>query len=154
VTCLKTGRLFKKYYSMKKLKIMKAITVVAFAASMCAFSAPAFANKKQEVVNTPAGIVPDVAFVGNDANSSTFLVSFNYGGKVKFELTIRDVNDDVLYRSFLETEKSSTYFKLLNQENGNENYKFSIRVLPEEKVHTFEVNSNVRMVKNVIVVKQ
>jgi hypothetical protein len=139
---------------MKKLNIMKAITVIAFAATLCAFSAPAFANKKQDVLSTPAAIVPDVALVGNDANSSTFLVSFNSGGKVKFELTVRDVNDDVLYRNFLETEKSTTYFKLLNQEEGNGNYKVSIRVLPEEKVHTFEVSSNVRMVKNVVVVKQ
>jgi hypothetical protein len=133
---------------------MKAITVVAFAAAMCAFTAPAFANKKQDAVNAPVAIVPDVAYVGNDANSSTFLVSFNSGGKVKFELTVRDVNDDVLYRNILETEKSSAYFKLLNQDNGNESFEFLIRVLPEGKVHTFEVNSKVRTVKNVIVVKQ
>lgn len=133
---------------------MKATTVIAFAAVMCAFSAPALANKKQDAVNATAAIVPDVALVGNDANSSTFLVSFNSGGKVKFELIVRDVNDDVLYRNNLETDKSSTYFKLLNQEDGNGKYELSIRVLPEGKVHTFEVSSNVRMVKNVIVVKQ
>jgi hypothetical protein len=139
---------------MKKLNIMKAFSVIAIAATMCAFSAPAFANKKQEVANTPAAIEPDVAFIGNDANSSTFLVSFNSGGKVKFELTVRDVNDDVLYRNNLETEKSSAYFKLLNQDDGNDKFTLTIRVLPEGKVHTFEVNSNVKMVKNVIVVKQ
>lgn len=140
---------------MKKLNLMKAATVTAFATGLFAFSAaPVFAGKKQDVINAPAAIVPDVAFVGNDAYSSNFLVSFNGGGKVKFELTVRDVNDDVLYRNYLETEKSATYFKLLNEDYANGKYKLSIRVLPGEKVHTFEVSSNVKMVKNVIVEKQ
>jgi parvulin-like peptidyl-prolyl isomerase len=139
---------------MKKVNLFQAITAIAFAAAMCAFSAPAFANKKQDAVNAPAANVPEVAFVGNDANSSTFYVSFKNGGKVKFELMVRDVNGDVLYRNDLETENSSTYFKLLNQDYGNDKHEISIRVLPDGKVHTFEVNSNVKTVKNVIVVKQ
>ena len=139
---------------MKKTNLFQAITAIAFAAAMCAYSAPAFANKKQDAVNAPVASVPDVAFVGNDANGSTFQVSFKNGGKVKFELMVRDVNGDVLYRNDLETENSASYFKLLNQEYGSDRHELSIRVLPEGKVHTFEVSSNVKTVKNVIVVKQ
>ena len=139
---------------MKKINLLQAITAFAFAAAMCAFSAPAFANKKQDAVNATVANEPVVAFVGNDANSSTFHVSFKNGGRVKFELLVRDVNGDVLYRNNLETENSSTYFKLLNQDYGTDRHELSIRVLPEGKVHTFEVSSNVKTVKNVIVVKQ
>ena len=139
---------------MKNINISKAIKAGVIAFSLFAFAAPGFANNKQEVITASAAINPEVALIGNDADGSTFLLSFGTTEKVKFELIVSDVNGDVLYRNTQETGKSNTYLKLLNQDGGSGKYNFTIRILPEGKVHTFEVNSNVKLVKNVIVEKQ
>jgi len=139
---------------MKKLNIRMAIKAGAVAFSLFAFAAPGFANKKQEVVSASTAINPEVAFIGNDDDGSTFLLSFGTTEKVKYELVVSGVNGDVLYRNIQETGKANTYLKLLNEDGGSDKYNFTIRILPEGKVHTFEVRSNVKVVTNVVVEKQ
>ena len=120
---------------------------------MATVAVPVLANK--EVTQPALNNQPAVEFVGTDISSSTFHVTFNAEKQVKFELNVRDEDGDVLFRNTYETEKFSKYIKLMNDggETGSKLY-FTIRVLPNGKVHTFDVSSNVKLVNDVIVTKQ
>lgn len=141
---------------MKKnyMNIRTAAMALALSASLFAVSAPVFASKKHEAVKSSVAVQPEVAVTGNDANSSTFLVTFNPGTRVKFLLSVSDVDGDVLYRKNFDTDKFSTYIRLLTQADESQNFHFTIKILPAGEVHTFDVKSNVKLVKSVVVEKQ
>jgi hypothetical protein len=136
-------------------KLRKVTVGLAFASIMTAVAAPVFANNKKETIHPVLNTQPAVKFVGTDVSGSVFHVTFDAEKQVKFELSVRDVNGDVLFRNTYETENFSKYIKLMN-DGGDDvsNTYFTIRILPNGEVHTFDVSSNVILVKDVIVKKQ
>ena len=140
-----------KQYFFKIRTVIFSLVITGAMATVAVL--PVLANK--EVTQPALNNQPAVEFVGTDVSSSTFHVTFNAEKQVKFELNVRDEDGDVLFRNTYETEKFSKYIKLMNDggETGSKLY-FTIRVLPNGKVHTFDVSSNVKLVNDVIVTKQ
>ncbi|CAN5799331.1 hypothetical protein BH10BAC3_BH10BAC3_17930 [soil metagenome] len=134
-------------------KIRKVIYSLAITGTMVAFTAPVFATDKKDV-NPVICAEPVVEIVGTDVSSSVFHVTLNTESKVKFELSVRGINGDVLFKDIYESENFSKYIKLVSDGDEMSNLSFAIRLLPNGKVHTFDVSSNVKLVKNVVVVKQ
>jgi hypothetical protein len=134
-------------------KIRRVIYSLAITGTMVAFTAPVFANNKKDV-NPVVSAEPAVEIVGTDASSSIFHVTFDTESKVKFELRIHGINGEVLFKDIYESENFSKYIKLIGEGDESSNLSFSIRLLPNGKVHTFNVSSNVKLVKNVVVEKQ
>ena len=134
-------------------KIRRIMYSLAITGVMVATTAPVFANDKTE--NTPViNAQPAVEFVGNDANSSNFHVTFDAGRKTKFELSVLDSDGNVLFKNNYESDKFSKYIKLVNAGDLPSKLYFTISVLPGGKVHKFDVSSNVKTVSDIIVAKQ
>jgi hypothetical protein len=133
----------------------KATTAIALSGLLLAVNAPVFANKKDRPASVQASAAePTVTYISNDANSSTFLVNYNPGTKSKFELNVYDVNGDAIYRQIFEADSFSKYVKLVNNADENAAWSFSFRIVATGKIHNFDVSSNVKLVRNVVVVKQ
>jgi len=133
-------------------KIRRVIYSLAITGVMVAVTAPVFANDKKE--NSPVATTQSaLEFVGSDVNSSIFHVTFDAERKTKFELSVRDADGNVLFKNNYESDKFSKYIKLITDGEPTSEMFFTI-ALPGGKVHTFDVNSNVKLVSEVVVKKQ
>jgi hypothetical protein len=135
-------------------KIRSVIFSLAITGAMITAAMPAFANKNKGTNAPIVSTQPAVEIVGNDFSSSTFHVTFNAEKQVKLELKVRDENGVVLFKNTYETERFSRYIKLINDGEERPKLYFTIRVLPNGEVHTFDVSSNVKLVNDVIVTRQ
>jgi hypothetical protein len=121
---------------------------------MAIISSPAIARGKKNNTITAVSSQPAVTYVNTDATGSTFKVTFDTESKAKFELSVQDVNGNVLFKGIYESDKFSKYIKLLDEGFDVTDLSFSIRVIPNGQVHNFNVNANTVFIKDVIVKKQ
>lgn len=119
------------------------------------FTVPAFANRKTQSAKLAAITQPAVKFLGTEDNSSLFSVALANETPVKFALTIKDAEGEVIFSETYEASKFSKVFKLVNAGDTNNSLgvSFQIQELPNGAAHTFDVSTETEYVKEVEITK-
>lgn len=92
-----------------------------------------------------------VTHIGNIDNSVLLKVQYDNLSGEKFALTIKDQHGEVLYQEVYSDKKFSKKFQL-PKENA-EKLHFIIKGVKSNQTQTFEVNTNTRLVEEMVVKK-
>ncbi len=92
-----------------------------------------------------------VTHIGNIDNSVLLKVQYDNLSGEKFALTIKDQNEEVLYHEVYSDKKFNKKFQL-PKENA-EKLQFIIKGMKTNQTQTFEVNTNTRLVEEMVVKK-
>ena len=136
--------------------IRKAIIGFTLSVSLLCAAAPAFAKDAKKSNSTNIKINPSVEYIGTDNQSGSFFhVKLDNDIPVRFLLSILNENGDILYTQEYESAKFSKYVKLQNEGTADNDMKFSftIKTLPFGENHTFNVSTEVKTVKDVVITK-
>lgn len=140
---------------MKQLffKLRTETMIVALSGLMITASIPSFANNKKIEALSSASIQPSVKYVGTDEKGSSFLVKVDAATPVKFEVNIKNNAGTVLYSQAFESAGFAKTFLVENNENNDLQLSFTIKTLTDGNQHTFNVNSEEKLIKEVVVKK-
>lgn len=96
---------------------------------------------------------PVVQYMGSENNSSDFTVQFDGASPITFDLVIKDVFGNEIYRKNAESSQSKKVYKLVNEGNDNvSDLTFVIRVA-NGKTYNYSVSRSVNLVKEIQVSK-
>jgi hypothetical protein len=132
---------------MKKLTFRVVKTTILLLCMNTAMSQVKTVALRETVTSSPAM----VTHMGNIDNSVLLKVQYDNLSGEKFALTIKDQNDEVLYHEVYSDKKFSKKFQL-PKENA-EKLQFIIKGIKTNHTQTFEVNTNTRMVEEMVVKK-
>ena len=140
---------------MKRIQFSIRKTVVAVLMGGFALTAavPALAKDKKQTAPAVLNIEPAIQFTGSDDASSTFHIRFENEKAVKFELSIRDINGELLFTQEFEASKFSKFVKFVHNDGEDVAALFTFRDLATGAEQTYEASSTVKTVKNVVVTK-
>ena len=137
------------YFNLKTILFCLCVTTF-----MATTSTTVIARGKKDHSISTISSQPAVTYVKTDATGSTFKVTFDTESKAKFELSVLDVNGNVLFKGIYDSDNFSKNIRLLDEGYDVTNLSFSIRVIPTGQVHNFKVSTNTVIIKDVIVKKQ
>lgn len=140
---------------MKQLffKLRTETMIVALSGLMITASIPSFANNKKIESLSSASIQPSVKYVGTNDKGSSFLVKVDAAAPVKFQVYIKNDAGVVLYSRAFESAGFAKTFLVENTEYNDLQLSFTIKTLADGKEQTFNVNSEERVVNEVVVKK-
>ena len=130
-------------------------SVLAIAGLMIGTSNSSFARKQKEAIKVSVITQPKVEFVETTENTQVFRVSFDASESVKFDLTITDDRDQVLYDGVFEAASFSKTVKLVNEgfDYTPSKFYFTIRELATGNKHVFGVANDTVFLKDVVITK-
>jgi hypothetical protein len=134
-------------------KIRKAVMIIALSGVEIAAWVPSFATDKRIEAIGVTKVQPSIKYIGSDANGSSFLVKVDAAAPVKFEVSIKNNAGIILYNQVFEAADFAKTFHIENAESNNLDLSFTIRTLADNKLHTFNVNSQEKLVTDVVVKK-
>lgn len=131
-----------------------AAIILSLSGLMITATVPSFANNKNKALAAAsATISPSVNYIGSDENGAGFLVKVEAAAPVKFELSIIDKSGFTIYSKVYEGASFSKTFRLVNEETISSGISFTIKTLPGDSVHTFNVSSSEKMVTAIAIKK-
>lgn len=90
-----------------------------------------------------------VKHLGNTGETMNFQVKYENVTGERFAVTVRDHDGGVLFQEFFTDKQFDKKFKIPKADN--ERVTFQIRSVKENVPQTFEINTNTRMIEEVIV---
>jgi hypothetical protein len=111
----------------------------------------AAAQTKTVALREPIANSAVVTHIGNLEGSVLFKVQYDNLSGEKFALTIKDLNGEVLYQEVYTDKKFDKKFQLPKENAGK--LQFIIKSVRTNQAQTFEVNTNSRLVEEMIVKK-
>lgn len=109
----------------------------------------AIAQTRAVAVVEPLAGTATVKHIGNPAGSIVFQVQYDNPSGDKFTLTIKDNDDAVLFQDMYTGKKFDKKFQL--PEGQADKLKFIIRGTRNNHLQTFEVNTNTRVIEEIVV---
>jgi hypothetical protein len=117
----------------------------AFTVTAILLSASASLQAQSNETVKPAAI----RHLGNTTETMQFQVKFDNEAGDKFAVVVRDQDNNVLFQEFYTDKNFDRKFSLPKVDNNK--VIFQIKSLKSNAIQTYEVNTNVRMVEEVIV---
>jgi hypothetical protein len=121
-----------------------AIALVAIAS--VAFSTPALANDK-------APQPTELKYLGQYKSYPVFEVFFNSEEASDYVVTIRDDQQNVIYKDFIKNGIASKRYLLNTDELGDASVQFEITSKKTDKVAVYEINRNIVYTNDLVVNK-
>lgn len=90
-----------------------------------------------------------IRHLGNTTETMSFQVKYDNEAGDKFAVVVRDQDNNVLFQEFYTDKKFDKKFSLPKVDNNK--VIFQIKNVKDSTVQTFEVNTNTRLVEEVIV---
>lgn len=130
---------------MKKVFLNTRLASIALLLSFAvAFATPALANTGEN----PSGV--QLKFIGNLKNQPVFQLSFTSAVENEYIVTVRDQDNNVLYRDVVKGSSTSK-FLLNTEELGDASVTFEVSGKKAEKPVVFEINKNSRTIQDIVV---
>lgn len=117
----------------------------AFTVTAILLSASASLQAQSGEVVKPAAI----RHLGNTTETMNFQVKYDNEAGEKFAVVVRDQDNNVLFQEYYTDKKFDKKFSLPKVDNNK--VIFQIKNVKDSAVQTFEVNTNTRLVEEVIV---
>lgn len=95
---------------------------------------------------------PVIRHLGKTNDSNYFQVKYNNETGDKFAVIIKEKHGSVLYQETFADQKFDKKFRLPNN-NDQGSLVFIIKNLKDNKVETFEINTNTRIIEEVVIRK-
>ena len=134
-------------------KLRTASFILALSGLMITLSVPSFANNKKIEIVSSSTAQPTVTYIGSDDKGSSFLVKLDAASPVNFEVSIKDKSGAVLFSNVFEAASFSKTFKVLNEDGSPLQLAFTIKTLPDGKLHTYTVSTEEKSVTEVAINK-
>ena len=116
----------------------------AFTVTAILLSASASLQAQSTEPVNPAAI----RHLGNTNETMNFQVKYDNESGNKFAVTVRDQENNILFQEYYTEKKFDKKFTLPRVDNK---VIFQIKNVKDNSIQTFEVNTNIRMVEEVIV---
>jgi hypothetical protein len=117
---------------------------------MFALMVPALAQRAS-LNEGAAGIA--IHYVGNVNNQPVFQVEFENTSEEPVQVSIKDEDGNTLYFAKIKDRRFSKKFQFEKAESDNMTLSFTLATPKEKHTQVFEVNTNVRMVRDVVVTR-
>ena len=117
-----------------------------FAFTVTAILLSASASLQAQTIETAAPVA--IRHLGNTNETMNFQVKYDNESGSKFAVVVRDQENNILFQEFYTEKKFDKKFTL---PKVDDKVVFQIRNLKDNSIQTFEVNTNIRMVEEVIV---
>jgi hypothetical protein len=121
---------------------------IGFVAFMFMGIVPAFAQEGIGEGSTPVSI----RYIGKLNDQPVFQIEFDNQNEEYFNVSIRDEEGNILFSEKSKDKKFSRRFQL-DKDVNNVKLTFSLRTDKQKQSQVFEVNSNYRVVEDVVVTK-
>jgi hypothetical protein len=133
--------------SNAKNVLRKTITYFSFVAVLLFHSLPAL--QAQSNGNNPVS----VRYIGLVDQQPVFQVEFENGEEKSFQVSIRDEEGNLLYNERANAKKFSRKFQL--EKSAPESMKLTITLTREKEKQSqvFEINTNVRVIQDVVITR-
>jgi hypothetical protein len=138
-----------KKQSMRVVKTILRSKFIRVTATMLIVAQLATAQTKAVAVREPLENAAVVTHIGNPEGSILFQVQYDNLSGEKFALIIKDNDGTVLFQDVYSGKKFDKKFQLPKEDAGK--LQFIIKGQKSSHAQTFEVNTNTRMVEEVIV---
>lgn len=112
-------------------------------------TAASFSASAQDQVTTETPAI--VRHVGNNAETMVFEVQFDNTTGDKYSIAVKDDNGSVLFQDVYSDKKFDRKFRL--PKTNDRRLSFVIKNLKENNTQTFEINTNTRVIEEVVVTK-
>lgn len=129
--------------------VKKTVVNFGFAFLFVLNNIPAQAQDKVRTGIPPA----DIKYLGKVNNQPLLLIDFDNVNEQTIYLSITDEYGNVLYTEKIKDRKFSKKFQWQTSEMDNAKLKFTLTSEKEKQFQVFEVNSNMRMVQDVVITK-
>lgn len=136
---------------MKKqsMHVVKTIKLTGITVAMLILGQVAVAQTRAVAVREPVTSTATVKHIGNPQGSIVFQVQYDNFSGDRFSLTIKDNDGAILFQDIYADKKFDKKFQL--PQGGADNLKFIIKGIKNNNIQTFEVNTNTRVVEEIVV---
>ena len=138
-----------KKQSMKLVQTITRYKLAAITVAMLIIAQAAAAQTRAVAVREPVTGTATVKHIGNPQGSVVFQVQYDNLSGDRFSLTIKDNDGAILYQDIYTDKKFDKKFQLPQGEADK--IKFIIKGIKNNHIQTFEVNTNTRLVEEVVV---
>ena len=130
--------------------VKKTMFRLGLTALMAVTLAPAFVHAQDKGRTTPPVAIN---YIGSVDSQPVFLIEFENKNEEVFNLSIRDEQGTVLFNERVKDKKFSKRFQF--EKTGDENVRltFTLAGEKEKQSQSFEINTNVRVIQDVVVTK-
>jgi len=90
-----------------------------------------------------------IRHLGNTTETMNFQVKYDNESGNKFAVVVRDQENNILYQEYYTDKKFDKKFSIPKVDNSKVIFQF--KNVKDNSIQTFEVNTNIRMVEEVIV---
>lgn len=133
---------------MKK-QVAKHLIRFALASLLLATVAPVMAQ--DGIRSTPPAV--SINYIGTVDNQPIFQIEFDNKNEELFNLSIKDDQGIVLFNEKFKDKKFSKKFQLEKPTEDNVKLTFTIAADKEKQSQSFEINTNVRVIQDVVVTR-
>ena len=117
----------------------------AFTVTAILLSASASLQAQSTETVTPVAI----KHIGNTSETMNFQVKYDNESGSKFAVVVRDQDNNILYQEYYSDKRFDKKFSLPKVDNNK--VIFQIKNVKDNSLQTFEVNTNTKLVEEVIV---